>query len=224
MASMAEPDPERVDGYIVERLIGADPVQAATLAANRAAGLPAIDVSPAQGKLLMLLARMGGARRILEVGTLGGYSTIWLARALPEGGRLVTLELEAATADVARANIAAADFAGRVEVRTGPAADSLRAMIDAGEPPFDLIFIDADKQGYAEYLSLCMKLARSGAALIFDNVVRGGEVVRADSSDAKVPGTRALYDALHAHPQVDATAIQTVGAKGWDGFVLAVVR
>ena len=224
MTTAADPTPESVDDYIVERLIGDDPVQAATLAANRAAGLPPIDVSQAQGKLLMLLARMAGARRILEVGTLGGYSTIWLARALPDDGRLVTLELDPSVAEVARANIAAAGFADRVEVRVGPAIDSLRALIDGGEPAFDLVFVDADKQAYAEYLRLGLDLSRSGTALVFDNVVRQGGVVRPDSPDPKVPGTRALYDALRDEPRVEATAIQTMGAKHWDGFALAVVR
>jgi len=215
---------QAVDDYIAERLIGDDPVQDATLASNHAAGLPEIDVSMSQGKMLQLLAQGVGARRILEIGTLGGYSTIWLARALPEGGAVVTLELDASYAAVANTNIARANQAGKVTVEIGVALDSLQQMVDDGVPKFDFAFIDADKQSYAGYLDYCLQLCRPGAILIFDNVVREGEVTNPDSVDPKVPGTRALYDALHQNPAVSATAIQTVGAKKWDGFLMAIVE
>jgi predicted O-methyltransferase YrrM len=212
-----------VDGYIVDHLLECDPVLDGALAANAAGGLPAIDVSAAQGKMLQLLARMAGARRILEVGTLGGYSTIWLARALPKDGMLVTLELEPHHAEVARANVARAGLADRCEVRSGPAVDSLAAMIDAGEAPFDLVFVDADKPSNTAYLQAALKLTRPGSVLVFDNVVRGGAVTDPASTDPSVRGTRALFDAIAADPRIDATAIQTVGDKGWDGFLLAIV-
>ncbi len=213
-----------VDGYIAGKLIGADPVLDAALAANAAGGLPAIDVSAAQGRMLELLARMTGARRILEVGTLGGYSTICLARALPGDGQLVTLELDPHHAEVARANLERAGLGGRCEVRVGPAAETLWAMIAVGEGPFDLVFIDADKPGNVAYLEAALELARPGSVIVVDNVVRGGRVLEADSTDRSVVGTRALFDAVAAEPRLDATAIQTVGDKGWDGFLLAVVK
>jgi predicted O-methyltransferase YrrM len=212
-----------VDDYIVGHLLGTDPVLDAALAANEAGGLPPIDVSAAQGKMLHLLARMAGARRILEVGTLGGYSTIWLARALPEDGMLVTLELEPHHADVARGNIAAAGFADRVDVRVGPAVGTLEAMIAAGEGPFDFIFIDADKPSNVAYLRAAMALGRSGTTIIVDNVVREGGVLDTDSDDDRIRGTRALFEAVAAEPRLSATAVQTVGAKKWDGFLLAVL-
>ncbi|MBN8810742.1 MULTISPECIES: O-methyltransferase [unclassified Sphingomonas] len=213
-----------VDGYIAGKLIGADPVLDAALAANAEGGLPAIDVSAAQGRMLELFARMTGARRILEVGTLGGYSTICLARALPEDGQLVTLELDPHHAEVARANLARAGLGDRCEVRVGPAVETLAAMIAAGEGPFDLVFIDADKPGNVAYLDAALKLARPGSVIVVDNVVRGGGVLDADSTDRSVIGTRALFDAVASEPRLDATAIQTVGDKGWDGFLLAVVK
>ncbi|MBQ1499446.1 MAG: O-methyltransferase [Sphingomonas sp.] len=213
-----------VDGYIAGKLIGADPALDATLAANAAGGLPAIDVSAAQGRMLELFARMSGARRILEVGTLGGYSTICLARALPGDGQLVTLELEPHHAEVARANLARAGLDARCDVRVGPAAETLAAMIAAGEGPFDLVFIDADKPGNRAYLDAALRLTRPGSVILVDNVVRGGRVLEADSADPSVLGTRALFDAVAAEPRLDATAIQTVGDKGWDGFLIAVVR
>jgi len=156
------------------------------------------------------------------VGTLGGYSTIWLARALPEGGRLVTLELDPHHAEVARANLVAAGVADKVDLRVGPAVDTLDDLIAEGEAPFDFVFVDADKQGNVAYLHAALALARPGATLVFDNVVREGAVTDATSSDERVLGTRALYDAIAAEPRIDATAIQTVGAKGWDGFLLAI--
>ncbi|WP_218942860.1 O-methyltransferase [Sphingomonas sp. R-74633] len=212
-----------VDGYIVDHLLDEDSALDAALEANAANGLPAIDVSAAQGKMLQLFARMAGARRILEVGTLGGYSTIWLAGALPEDGKLVTLELEPHHAEVARANLAQAGLADRCEVRTGPAVDNLAAMIGAGEAPFDLVFVDADKPSNVAYLQAAMRLTRPGSVLVFDNVVRSGAVTDAASADPSVRGTRALFDAIAADPRIDATAIQTVGDKGWDGFLLAIV-
>jgi len=213
---------QAVDDYIAGKLLGADDALAATLANNAAQGLPPIDVSPAQGKMLFLLAQMAGAKRILEVGTLGGYSTIWLARALPDGGELVTLELEAHHAAVARENFARAGLSDRIDVRVGPAAASLAAMGD--EEPFDFVFIDADKQSNAHYVDEAIRLGRRGMTIIVDNVVREGGVLDSDSGDERIEGTRALFDMLSVHPRLDATAVQTVGAKGWDGFVLARVR
>jgi predicted O-methyltransferase YrrM len=212
-----------VDDYIAGHLLGDDPVLDAALAANAAAGLPAIDVSAVQGKMLHLLARGTGARRILEVGTLGGYSTIWLARALPEGGRLVTLELDPHHAEVARANLANAGVADKVEVRVGPALQTLEAMVTAGEAPFDFIFVDADKEGYPAYLRAAMQLSRRGTMLVFDNVVREGGILDPDHADPRVQGTRALFEVMAAEPRLSATAVQTVGAKKWDGFALAIV-
>lgn len=216
------PDPRwtEVDDYIADRLLGTDPVLTRTLTDNAAAGLPDIDVSAAQGRMLHLFARMAGARRILEVGTLGGYSTIELARALPAGGRLVTLEIDAHHADTARGNLARAGLADRVEVLTGPAAETLRTL----DGPFDLVFIDADKPSNVTYLAQALRLSRPGTTIIVDNVVREGGVLDADSADDRIRGTRALFDAIHAEPRLTATAVQTVGAKKWDGFVLAVVN
>jgi predicted O-methyltransferase YrrM len=212
-----------VDDYIADHLLGDDPVLDAALAANAAAGLPAIDVSAVQGKLLHLLARGMGARRILEVGTLGGYSTIWLARALPDGGRVVTLELEPHHAEVARANLARAGLADKVEVRVGPATGTLDAMIAAGEALFDFIFVDADKEGYPAYFRAAMQLARPGTMLVFDNVVREGGILDPDHPDPRVQGTRALFEAMAAEPRLSATAVQTVGAKKWDGLAIGIV-
>lgn len=171
--------------------------------------------------MLCLLAQMAGAKRILEIGTLGGYSTIWLARALPDDGALVTLELEAHHARVARTNLENAGLGGKVDIRVGPATDSLAAM--TGEAPFDFVFIDADKQSNAAYVEAAIRLGRPGTTIIVDNVVREGGVLEANSDDERIVGTRALFDMLGANPRLDATAIQTVGAKGWDGFVLARV-
>jgi predicted O-methyltransferase YrrM len=213
---------QAVDDYIADKLLGADDALAAALANNAAQGLPPIDVSAAQGKMLHLLARIAGARRILEIGTLGGYSTIWLARALPDDGRLVTLELEAHHARVAHENLERAGLSDKVDIRIGSAADSLAAMT-TGEP-FDFVFIDADKQSNALYVAEAIRLGRSGTTIIVDNVVREGGVLEADSDDDRIVGTRALFDMLSADPRLDATAVQTVGAKKWDGFVLARVK
>jgi predicted O-methyltransferase YrrM len=212
-----------VDAYFTDLLVEADPALEAALEASDAAGLPPINVAPNQGKLLMLLARIQGARRILEIGTLGGYSTIWLARALPADGRLVTLEADARHAEVARANIARAGLAARVEVRLGPALESLPRLIEEGEGPFDLVFIDADKPSNPQYLAFALQLTRPGSLIIADNVVRGGAVVQATSRDPNVQGVRRFNALLAAEPRLTATALQTVGSKGYDGFAIALV-
>lgn len=215
---------EAVDDYIHDRLIGPDEALDQALAANQRAGLPAIDVSPPHGRMLNILARAIGARRILEVGTLGGYSTIWLARALPDDGRLISLEIDPHHAEIARANIEQAGLAGKVEVRVGPAADSLAAMVAAGEGKFDFAFIDADKQNNASYLQAARTLARSGALIVVDNVVREGRVVTGDEADAAIRGIRGMFDSVSTAAGLTATAVQTVGNKGWDGFLLAIVE
>jgi predicted O-methyltransferase YrrM len=212
-----------IDAYIAEKLLPADPALAAALAANAAAGLPPIDISAAQGRMLQLFVEMVGARRVLEIGTLGGYSTLWLLRGLPTDGQIVTLELEPQHAAVARRNLDAAGAGDRVDIRIGAAAETLAAMIAAGEGGFDLVFIDADKPGNVAYLRAALVLARPGATIIVDNVVREGAVIDADDPDPRVIGTRALFDAVAAEPRLTATAIQTVGAKHWDGFLLARV-
>jgi predicted O-methyltransferase YrrM len=211
-------DWKRVDAWIADRLFPSDPALDAALAANAAAGLPAIDVSPAEGRFLHILARAVGARRILEIGTLGGYSTIWLARALPPGGTVVTLESEPRHAEVARANIARAGLAERVEVQVGRALDTLPGL----KGPFDLVFIDADKRSNPDYLTWALELARPGTLIVCDNVVRDGRV--ADASDnPDLDGIRRFFDMLKAEPRLTGTAIQTVGVRGWDGFAIAVV-
>jgi predicted O-methyltransferase YrrM len=212
-----------VDRYFADLLVPPDAALEAALQASVAAGLPPINVSPNQGKLLQLLARIQNARTILEIGTLGGYSTIWLARALPPGGRLVTLEADPKHAEVARANLARAGLAGVVELRLGHALDTLPQLVKEGRGPFDLIFIDADKPGYADYLAWALKLSRVGSLIIADNVVRRGAVVDAVSADAMVQGVRRFNAMLAAEPRVSATAIQTVSSKGYDGFAIAVV-
>jgi predicted O-methyltransferase YrrM len=212
-----------VDRYIQDLVVPADAVLEAALADSLAAGLPAISVSPNQGKFLHLLARIQGARSILEIGTLGGYSTIWLARALPEGCRLVTLESEPTHAEVARANIARANLSGVVTLRLGQALDTLPLLEAEGVKPFDFVFIDADKVNTAEYFGWALKLTRRGSLIVVDNVVRKGAVVEVYSDDPNVQGVRRFYEMLAAEPRVSATGIQTVGSKGYDGFALAVV-
>jgi predicted O-methyltransferase YrrM len=212
-----------VDRYITDSLVPSDPILEAALEANAAAGLPSIDVAPNQGKLLHLLAMTKGARRILEIGTLGGYSTIWLARALPAGGRLVTLEVEPKHAEVAQANLDRAGLSGVVEVRLGPAAGTLAQLHKEGVEPFDLIFIDADKQNIPTYLEWALKLAKPGALIVTDNVVREGAIVDAENADPAVQGVRTMFERMAAEPRLSATAIQTVGSKGYDGFAMAVV-
>jgi predicted O-methyltransferase YrrM len=211
-----------VDAYFTSLLSPDDEVLAAALRDSDAAGLPRIAVAPNQGKLLQLLAQTQGARRILEVGTLGGYSTIWLARALPRGGRLITLEYEPRHAEVARGNLARAGLDGIAEVRTGPALDSLAALVAEGAEPFDVVFIDADKPNNPHYLEWALRLTRPGSLIIGDNVVRGGRVVDADGGPG-VQGTRRFLELLGEHPKLSATAVQTVGSKGYDGFALARV-
>jgi predicted O-methyltransferase YrrM len=212
-----------VDDWFGRQLVGDDPVLDAAVAASEAAGLPSIQVTPPQGKLLHLLARMIGARRILEVGTLGGYSTIWMARALSPGGRLVTLEVDEAHAAVARANVARAGLGDVVELRLGPALETLPRLAEEGAGPFDLVFIDADKQSTPEYFGWAMRLSRPGAIIITDNVVRDGEVIDAASGDERVHGIRRFVEMAAAEPRVSATVVQTVGSKGYDGFVIARV-
>lgn len=212
-----------VERWFDAHLLAPDRVLDDVLAANAAAGLPAHDVSPSQGKLLHLLARIAGARTILEIGTLGGYSTIWLARALPDNGRLVTLEADPRHAEIARANVARAGVAGRVEIRVGAALDTLPLLAAADCTPFDLVFIDADKRSNVAYFDWALRLARPGATIVVDNVVRDGAVLDAASTDDSVRGVRALAERLAREPRVAATALQTVGSKGWDGFVLAHV-
>lgn len=224
MSSQAEPDWAAVDDYIAAKLLGDDQQLTDALAANAAGGLPAIDVSPVQGKFLHLLAKAVGAKRILEVGTLGGYSTIWLARALPSDGRLITLEIDPHHAEVARANLDRAGVADKVEVRVGPALETLAALGSERVPSFDLVFVDADKQNNANYVQAAINLARPGALIIVDNVVREGRVLDADSQDPAIRGTRQLFDMLAEEPRLDATTIQTVGLKKWDGFVIALVK
>lgn len=212
-----------VDRYIEGLFAPGDPALDAALQASAAAGLPEINVTPAQGALLHVLARAAGARSILEIGTLGGYSTIWLARALPPGGRLISLEAVARHAEVARANLARAGLAELAEVRVGPALDTLPEIEAAGAGPFDLIFIDADKPSSPAYFAWALKLARVGSLIIVDNVVRDGKVADPDSADPSVRGVRQTLAAMAAEPRVRATAAQTVGAKGYDGLAMAVV-
>jgi predicted O-methyltransferase YrrM len=213
-----------VDHYIADLFVESDPALEAALADSDAAGLPSINVSAVQGKLLHLLARMHGARNILEIGTLGGYSTIWLARALPAGGRLITLEANPKHADVARANIARAGLAEVVELRLGKALDTLPQLDQENRGPFDLIFIDADKPGYPEYLPWTLKLSRPGSLIIADNVVRKGGVADSANADPNVQGVRRFCELLAGEPRVNATIFQSVGSKGYDGFAMALVE
>ncbi len=211
-----------VDRYITDLLLPADLALDAALDASQAAGLPPIAVSAALGKMLHLLVKATGARRVLELGTLGGYSTIWMARALAPGGRIITLELDPKHAEVARANFARAGVAGAIDLKLGRALDLLPAL--TADAPFDFIFIDADKGGYADYLSWAIELSRAGTLIIADNVVRGGNVANPAETDASVLGIRRFNEALAADTRVTATEIQTVGAKGYDGFAMIVVR
>jgi len=212
-----------VDRYITDALIPSDPALTAALEASTAAGLPEIQVAPNQGKLLHMLARLQGARAILEIGTLGGYSTIWLGRALPKDGRLISLEVDPKHAEVARANIARAGLSGVVEIRLGPAIQSLPAIAAENRGPFDLIFIDADKVSIPEYFTWSLKLSRPGTLIVVDNVVRGGAVIESKSEDVSVQGVRKLFAMLAAEPRVTATALQLLGSKGYDGLAIALV-
>ncbi|MGW1157024.1 O-methyltransferase [Streptomyces sp. NPDC002513] len=212
-----------VDAYFTTLLSPSDEVLTAALRDSEAAGLPAINVAPNQGKLLQLLAQLQGARRVLEIGTLGGYSTIWLGRALPADGRLITLEYSATHAEVARRNLARAGLDRITEVRVGPALESLPKLAEEHPEPFDLVFLDADKANNAHYVEWALKLTRPGSLIVLDNVVRGGRVIEADSDDPDLRGTRAALDLMATHPRLSGTAVQTVGVKGHDGFALARV-
>ena len=220
---MSEQTWTTVDRYLTETLIPVDPILEAALAANAAGGLPSIDVSPTQGKWLHLLAKIKGATRILEIGTLGGYSTIWLARALPPEGRLITLEYQPKHAAVAKENIARAGLSHLVEIRIGAAADSLAKLYAEDPTPFDLIFIDADKPNNPTYLEWALKFSRTGTLIVVDNVIRDGEVANPASTDPSITGTRTMFEMLAAESRVSATALQTVGSKGYDGFAMALV-
>jgi predicted O-methyltransferase YrrM len=224
---MTKTDPKSVwtavDNYFAGLLAPTDRQLEAALKANRAANLPAIDVSPIQGKFLQVLVQMLAPRRVLEIGLLGGYSTIWMARALPEGGRIFSLEVEPRHAEIARSNLKNAGVLDRVEIRVGAALELLPAIAAAGEP-FDLIFIDADKGNNPGYLEWALKLSRPGTVIVVDNVVREGKVIDAKSSDPDVRGTRRMAEMMAAEPRLSATVLQNVGPKGYDGFVLAVVR
>jgi predicted O-methyltransferase YrrM len=212
-----------VDRYTTEMLVPPDAALDAAVEASNAAGLPQIAVAPNQGKLLHLLARAHGARRILEIGTLGGYSTIWLARALPPGGRLITLEIDEKHAEVARANIARAGLASVFDIRLDPALETLPRLGVERAGLFDMTFIDADKPNIPAYFEWALKLSAPGALIVVDNVIRDGAVIDEASTDASVKGVRRLNELLRAEPRVSATTIQTVGSRGYDGFTLAVV-
>jgi predicted O-methyltransferase YrrM len=212
-----------VDRYITKTLIPADPVLDAALTASAEAGLPPIAVAPNQGKWLMILARAIGVRSILEMGSLGGYSTIWLARALPAHGRMITLESDPRHAEVAQANITRAGLADKVEIRLGKALETLPELAAEGNAPFDLIFIDADKENYPGYLEWALRLSRPGSLIIGDNVVRDGKVIDAADPDPAIKGVRRMNEIIASDPRLDATAIQTVGSKGYDGFMIAIV-
>jgi predicted O-methyltransferase YrrM len=222
--SVSEDAWSAVDRYIADHLISANEAQAETLRANASAGLPAIDVSAPQGKFLSLLARAVGARRILEIGTLGGCSTVWFARALPPGGKIVTIEFEPKHAEVARKNIAREGLSDRVDLRVGAGLDVLPTLEGEGADPFDFSFIDADKGNNANYFKWALQLSRPGALIVVDNVVREGAVLDPNGADPTGQGARALFEAVKAEPRVTATAIQTVGSKGWDGFLMAQVK
>ncbi len=220
---MSEPTAEDVDRYLGEVFVPSDPDFDAALDAAREGGLPDIQVSPTQGRLLELLVRLREARRVLEIGTLGGYSAMWMARGLPPGGTLLSLELSPHHAEVARANLARAGFSDRVEVRVGPASESLAALEAEGAGPFDLVFIDADKTGYPDYFSASMRLSAPGTLLVIDNVIRRGKVADPASGDENVQAVREMNERIAARSDVVATSLQTLGAKGWDGLTFALV-
>lgn len=213
----------QVDHYLADLFAPADDALTTALEANHKADLPAIDVPPLFGKFLTLLIQISGAKRVLEIGTLGGYSTIWLARAIPADGKVITLELEPRHAKIASANLTRAGVIGRVDLRLGPALDSLQALHKANAEPFDLIFIDADKKSLPEYLDWSLKLAHKGTILVADNVVRDGKIIDAGSSDENVQGARRFLELAAANPRLNATAFQTVDRKGYDGFAMALV-
>ena len=213
-----------VDEYLTEKLIGIDASLEAALLANAEAQLPAFDVAPNQGKLLNLLVRMCSAKRVLEIGTLGGYSTIWLARAVPEDGVVVTLESESKHAEVAARNLKQANLERKVDIRLGPALNTLEQLASEGGPPFDFIFIDADKPNNPSYLEWSLKLSRPGTVIVGDNVIRDGAIVDPNNGDARVRGVRKFFDDIAGDRRLTATAVQTVGSKGYDGFALALVE
>ncbi|MDE3199414.1 MAG: O-methyltransferase [Acidobacteriota bacterium] len=214
---------KQVDKYLGGLLVKPDAARESALAANKAAELPAIDVTPLQGQFLALLVRMTGAMKILEIGTLGGYSALWMAQAMGEGGRIVTLELDPQHAEIARRNLKRAGVSERVEVRVGDALALLPKLVAKKEGPFDLIFIDGDKKSYPKYLEYALALAHAGTVIVADNVVRDGEVANAKSRDGNVQGVRKMLEQIAAEPRLSATALQTVCGKGYDGFVMAVV-
>ncbi|WP_434810236.1 O-methyltransferase [Microbacterium sp. bgisy189] len=224
---MTEPTPtpagwQAVDRYFADTLVGHDPDLEAAVAAQHEAGMPAIEVAPVNAKFLHLLARIAGARRVLEIGTLGGYSTIWLARAVSEGGEVVTIEAEPDNAAVARRSLERAGVAHRVRIEIGRAADVLPRL--SGEAPFDLVFIDADKESNTIYLDWAARLGRPGTVIVVDNVARSGKVADAHTTDSQIVGVRAGLEMLGTDPRFDATALQTLDAKGWDGVAVAIVR
>lgn len=213
-----------VDTYAADHLLAdIDPIFASILAANAAAGLPAIDVSPLQGKFLNLIVRMTGARNILEIGTLGAYSTVWMGRAIPANGRIITLEYAQSHAKIALQNIENAELSSQIDVRVGPALETLPKLAAEGAGPFDLVFIDADKPNNPGYLDWAVKLARPGATIILDNVIRDGHVADTGSADRNVRGAQAAFELIRDHKRIDSTALQTVGLKGYDGFIIGVV-
>ena len=220
---MPEEPWKSVDEYLADLFIPEDSALAAALTESEAAGLDPISVSPMQGKLLNLLVQLTGARRILEIGTLGGYSTIWMARALPKGGKLISLELQEHHAEVARKNIERAGLGEKVEIRLGAALDTLQALHAGGESPFDLTFIDADKENIPGYFEWSMKLARKGTLIIVDNVIRGGAVLDAESDDVSVQGVRRFNELVANDARVTTSTLQTVGSKGYDGFAMVLV-
>ena len=213
----------KVDAYIEERLVPSDAVLSAVLAANAAAGLPAIDVSAAQGRFLEILVRMTRARRVLEIGTLGGYSTLWMARGLPPDGSIVTLEAEPLHVEVARGNFEAAGQGDRIRIVAGAAAEQLPILAAESPAPFDFIFIDADKPNNPIYLDWALKLSRPGSVIVLDNVIRDGKVIEPNHPDPRVQGTQAAFDLIGSESRLTATALQTVGEKGWDGFAIMIV-
>ena len=213
----------KVDSFFTDALISADPALGAALAANREGGLPAIDVTPLQGRFLEILLRSTGAKRVLEIGTLGGYSTIWMARAIESSGRVITLELDQHHAAIARRNLKEAGVADRVDLRVGPASESLAALVDQNTTPFDFIFIDADKAGYPDYIQWSLKLSRPGTLIIADNVVRDGKVIDPNDPDANIQGVRRFTNIVAAEPRLSTTVMQTVGSKGYDGFAISIV-
>lgn len=218
---MSRMDAPAVDDYLAETFHLEDEVLAGTRAASLAAGLPDISVSAAQGRFLQLLVQILGARRVLEIGTLGGYSTTWLARG---GAQVTTLEVDPHHAEVARDNLDRAGVADRVEVVEGPAAATLERLTAERTEPYDLVFVDADKRGNSGYVRAALALSHPGTVIVVDNVIRGGKVLDAESDDPNVVGTREVLDLLGSEPRLEATALQTVGAKGWDGFAMARVR